>query len=297
MLRHKLLFGICLISLTFLAPGCGDVKKSEPAKPAKIVMYSPVNEEYVRRIAAEFEKDTGIKVEYVRLSAGEMIARVRAEKKSPKATVLYGGSADGYIQAKDEGLLEKYVSQQAAAIPSTMKDPGGYWTGVYIGYIGFVANQKLLTQKGTPIPSSWNDLLRPELKGQVTIANPGTAGAAYTMLATLVQLDGEATALRYMKKLHAQVKEYPKSAVTAAQMVGKGETTIGVAFLQMPSVSGQGCKYVSVRPRGTGYEIVAVGSVKEGPDQVAPKICRLGFVQKCPGNSAKAWVLSVSHPP
>jgi len=237
-------------------------------------MYSPVNEEYVRRIAAEFEKDTGIKVEYVRLSAGEMIARVRAEKKSPKATVLYGGSADGYIQAKDEGLLEKYVSQQAAAIPSTMKDPGGYWTGVYIGYIGFVANQKLLTQKDIPVPSSWNDLLRPELKGRVAVANPGTAGAAYTMLATLVQLDGEATAMQYMKKLHAQVKGYPKSAVTAARMVGEGEATIGVAFLQDAiRFQEQGMQdiVISTPKEGTGYEIGAVGIVKEGPDQVAAR--------------------------
>lgn len=254
--------------------GCGGNKKPGPVKTSTIVVYSPVNDEYLRKVAAEFAKDSGIEVKTVKLSAGEMIARVRAEKNTPQASVLYGGSADGYIQAKAEGLLEKYDSPQAAAIPATMKDPGDYWTGIYIGYIGFVANKKMLTALGVPLPMAWNDLLRPELKGKVLIANPGTAGAAYTMLATLVQLQGEAAAMQYMKKLHGQVKKYPKSAVTAVEMVGKGEAAIGVAFLQDAiRLREQGMQDLVIgTPReGTGYEIGAVGIVKNGPEQLAAR--------------------------
>jgi iron(III) transport system substrate-binding protein len=262
--------------MILLAPlaGCGGDKKPPPKMTSKIVVYSPVNDEYLKKIATEFTKDTGIEVETVKLSAGEMIARVRAEKNLPKASVLYGGSADGYIQAKAEGLLEKYDSPQAAAIPATMKDSGDYWTGIYIGYIGFVANKKILTELGIPLPLSWNDLLRPELKGKVLVANPGTAGAAYTMLATLVQLQGEPAAMQYMKKLHGQVKEYPKSAVTAVEMVGKGEAAIGVAFLQDAiRLQEHGMQEIIIgTPReGTGYEIGAVGIVKNGPAQLAAR--------------------------
>ena len=265
---------ISIVAITTLLAGCGADKKPAPIKPGKLVMYSAVNEEYLQKVASEFEKDTGIKVETLRLSAGEMVARIRAEKNSPQATILYGGSADGYIQAKDEGLLEKYVSPQASAIPSTMKDPAGYWTGIYIGYIGFVSNKKMLEEQGVSAPTSWDDLLRPDLKGQVALANPGTAGAAYTMLATLVQLKGEEAALQYMKKLHMQVKGYQKSAVTAAQMAGKGEATVGVAFLQDGlrfQEQGMTDIIISTPKEGTGYEIGAVGIVKDGPDQVAAR--------------------------
>ena len=237
-------------------------------------MYSAVNEEYMLKVASEFEKDTGIKIESVRLSAGEIVARIRAEKSFPKATIVYGGSADGYIQAKDEGLLEKYVSPQAAAIPPTLKDPAGYWTGIYVGYIGFVSNKKMLAERAVPIPTSWNDLLRPELKGQIALANPGTAGAAYTMLATLVQLMGEADAMKYMKELDAQVNEYQKSAVSAAQMVGAGKVTIGVAFLQDAvrfQEQGMTDIVISTPSEGTGFEIGAVGIVKDGPEQEAAR--------------------------
>lgn len=265
---------VCVVLVTLLLAGCGGEQKQTPGRSATILIYSPVNDEYLRKIATEFEKDSGIRVETVKLSAGEMVARIRAEKKSPKASVLYGGSADGYIQAKEEGLLEKYESPQAAAIPATMKDPGDYWTGIYIGYIGFVANRSQLQQLGIPLPATWNDLLRPELTGKVLVANPATAGAAYTMLATLVQLKGETVAMQYMKKLHGQVKDYPKSAVTAVQMVGKGEAAVAVAFLQDAirlRELGMQDLMISTPQEGTGYEIGAVAIVKNGPAQMAAR--------------------------
>ena len=276
MLRKHLLclLMLCILTTTTLLAVCGGVKKTEPAKQEKLVMYSAVNAEYMNKVAAEFEKDTGIKVETERLSAGELVARVRAEKNAPKASVLHGGSADSYIQLKEEGLLERYSSPQASAIPATMKDPAGYWTGIYIGYIGFMSNQKLLVAKGIPAPSGWNDLLRPELKGQIALANPGTAGAAYTMLATLVQLNGEEAAFQYMKKLHAHVNGYQRSAVTAAQRVGQGEAIVGVAFIQDAiRLREQGMQdiVISMPKEGAGYEIGAVGIVKGGPGQDAAR--------------------------
>ena len=276
MLRKHLLclLMLCILTTTTLLAVCGGVKKTEPAKQEKLVMYSAVNAEYMNKVAAEFEKDTGIKVETERLSAGELVARVRAEKNAPKASVLHGGSADSYIQLKEEGLLERYSSPQASAIPATMKDPAGYWTGIYIGYIGFMSNQKLLVAKGIPAPSGWNDLLRPELKGQVVITDPATAGSAYTVLATLVQMNGEEAAMQFMKNLHAQVKEYPKSSDSAAQMVGTGTAIVGVAFMQdairrreqgLPDI------VITMPKEGTGYEIGAVGIVKGAPGQDAAR--------------------------
>lgn len=75
----------CIALLLVPLAGCGGDKKPEPAKTGKIVVYSPVNDGYLQKIAAEFAKDSGIRVETVKLSAGEMIARVLAEKSSPQA--------------------------------------------------------------------------------------------------------------------------------------------------------------------------------------------------------------------
>ncbi|MCB9455663.1 MAG: ABC transporter substrate-binding protein [Anaerolineaceae bacterium] len=69
--------------------------------------------------------------------------------------VWWGGPADAFIAAKDEGLLEQYESPTAAAIPADLKDPDNYWTGVYVGALGFCSNNEILAELGVDVPASW----------------------------------------------------------------------------------------------------------------------------------------------
>ena len=162
----KKLKAVCALSLAglllFSLSGCGGEKK-EPVKAGtqKLTVYWGALEDFMAADVAAFEKETGIKVTAVRMSSGETLKRLQAEKNAPKASVWFGGPADGQIQAKADGLLEKYVSPNAAKIPDRFKDPDGFWTGVYVGYLGFASNGKLLKEKNLEPPKSWNDLLKP----------------------------------------------------------------------------------------------------------------------------------------
>ena len=215
--------------------GCGSSASKTDAKPEgkplKLTLYCGLMEDHMVKAIQEFQKDTGIKVDAVRMSSGEVLGRIKAEKNNPKASVWWGGPADAFIAGKQDGLFEKYVSPNAAKIPAKFKDADGYWTGIYVGYLGFSSNAKLLKEKGIPVPQTWQDLLRPELKGQVSMANPGASGTAYTMLATIVQLMGEEKGLEYMKKLNGQIKVYQKTGTAPARMAGQGEVTVGLTFI------------------------------------------------------------------
>jgi iron(III) transport system substrate-binding protein len=271
--KKKLLaFTLGVLMTAGVFTGCA--KKEQPAqkKDLKLTLYCGLMEDHMVKIVNEFQKDTGIKTEAVRMSSGEILARVRAEKAAPKASIWYGGPADGFVQAGEETLLEKYVSPNAKDIPDKFKDKNGLWTGIYVGYLGFVSNQKLLKEKGVDVPKSWEDLLKPQFKGQVSMANPGSSGTAYTALATVVQIMGEQKGLEYMKKLNGQIKSYEKSGTAPARLAGQGEVMVGVSFLH------DGIKYreegmkdlvMSAPSEGTGYEIGAVGVIKGGPDQEA----------------------------
>lgn len=218
----------------------------------------------------EFQKETGIKVDAVRMSSGEILGRISAEKENPKASVWFGGPADGFIQAKEMGLLEEYVSPNAGEIADGFKDSEGYWTGIYIGYLGFASNEVLLKERGIEAPNSWEDLLKPEFKGQIVTANPGSSGTAYTTLATMVQLLGEEEGLEYMRKLDDQIKTYTKSGTAPGRMAGQGEAIVGLTFLHDAiKYQEEGMKdiVISAPAEGTGYEIGAVGLIKGGPDQ------------------------------
>ncbi|MCX7950637.1 MAG: ABC transporter substrate-binding protein [Clostridiales bacterium] len=267
----KVLAIVLSLSLVLgLFTGCQSKKQSD----LKLTIYAGLMEDHMIKAVQEFEKETGIKVEAVRMSSGEILGRVKAEKENPKASVWFGGPADGFIAAKEEGLLEKYVSPNAKDIPDKFKDKDGYWTGIYIGYLGFSSNEKLLKEKGIEAPKSWEDLLKPELKGQVSMANPGSSGTAYTVLATIVQLMGEEKGLEYMKKLHGQIKTYQKSGTAPARMAGQGEAIVGITFMHDAiKYREEGMKdlVITAPSEGTGYEIGAVGIIKGGPDQEAAK--------------------------
>ena len=268
---------MALATMMLLTAGCGgggDKKAADKGKAAnggskKLVMYWGALDDWMAKDIKEFEKDTGIKVEAVRMSSGEVIGRIKAEKANPKASIWFGGPADGQIQAKADGLLEKYVSPAAAKIPDKFKDKEGYWTGVYVGYLGFASNAKLLKEKGVEPPKSWQDLLKPEFKGQVISANPGSSGTAYTMLATVVQLMGEEKGLAYMKALNGQMKNYQKSGTAPARLAGQGECMVGISFLHDAiKYREEGMKdlVLTAPSEGTGYEIGAVSIIKGGPD-------------------------------
>ena len=94
------------------------------------------------------------KVTFLRLSAGEAINRIRAERSSPQASILYGIGLPSMLTLKADGLLEPYKSPEAAAIPDKYKDPEGYWTGTDVDFIGFASNKKFLQEKGLKAPKT-----------------------------------------------------------------------------------------------------------------------------------------------
>ena len=117
----KRLFALLMATVMLLAlTACDGGKKEEPAKepeketqePAaqpsgskELTVYTAFPEAEVIYYFNKFEEETGIKINYIRLSAGEMLTRVEAEKDNPQATLMFGGSTDNYIAAVDKGLL------------------------------------------------------------------------------------------------------------------------------------------------------------------------------------------------
>ena len=80
-----------------------------PARAADTVnAYSIWPENWARPMFEEFEKATGIKVNFVRFSSGEALARVIAEKGNPRVDVLFGGPVETFAAGIGEGVFESY---------------------------------------------------------------------------------------------------------------------------------------------------------------------------------------------
>ncbi len=231
------------------------------AQADKLTLYCSVDEEWCAAVVQAFEAETGIDVDMTRKSSGETYAQIRAEASNPKGDVWWGGTGDPHLQAASEGLTEAYESPMRDQLHpwaiSQAESADNKTIGIYSGALGYGYNTELLEANGLPEPSCWEDLLKPEYKGHIQMANPNSSGTAYTTLATMVQLFGEEEGFEFMKKLHANINQYTKSGSAPIKAAARGETTIGIVFMHDAVAQAvQGFPVKVVAPcEGTGYEI------------------------------------------
>ncbi len=239
----------------------------------RLTLYCSPQIEWCELMVNTFEQQTGIKVSMTRMSSGETLAKIKAERSNPKGDVWWGGTGDPHLQAAEEGLTEAYTSPMMSQLNGWAVTPhqatGGKTVGIYMGGLGFGYNKELLAQKNVPAPKCWKDLLSPALKGEVQIANPNTSGTSYTTLATMVQLFGEEEGFNFMKQLHRNVSQYTKSGSAPIKAAAKGETTVGIVFMHDAVTQAvKGMPIATVAPcEGTGYEIGSMSIIKGARNQ------------------------------
>ncbi len=224
-----------------------------------MVVMCIVDQAWCQVAVDAFSSQTGVDASFVRLSAGEGLARIKAEAGDPSFDVWFGGPSFFPVAAAAEGLIEPYVSPNAATIPSQFKDPSGIWTGVYQGVVGFCSNPQILSELRTGAPSSWGGLLDPVFVRNIAIADQRTSGTAVTAAAALVALLGsEDAALDYLRQLDPNILQYTKSGSTPGRMAASGEVATSVIFahdcISIGLETGVDL-VVSFPGEGTGFEI------------------------------------------
>jgi len=241
------------------------------------VLCTP-QEQWCQGMKQEFEAKYGITVNYVRMSSGEALARVQAEKDNPQFDIWWGGPIDSFVAAKGEGLLEAYDSPNYANLidPVKMKDVDNQWVGIYVGTLGFATNTDwLAANPGVEAPTSWDDLLKPEFTGQVMVAHPSSSGTSYTALATVLQIRGEEAGWEYLTKYDGQMAQYTKSGAAPAKFVGQGEAAVAIVFSHdiVNEIENNKLPLVLTFPEeGTGYEIGGMGLLKGAKHMQAAKL-------------------------
>ena len=124
---------------------------SLPALAAETLnVYSIWPENWARPMFEEFEKATGIKVNFVRFSSGEALARVMAEKGNPRVDVLFGGPVETFAAGINEGVFESYKPPSFARLPARMKHADGQWVAACFMRADSLAKEGGLYDSNTP---------------------------------------------------------------------------------------------------------------------------------------------------
>jgi iron(III) transport system substrate-binding protein len=238
------------------------------AQSKQLNVICSVHAEWCQMIATAYAKTTGVKMNVTQKGSGEAVAQIVAEGANPKIDVWFGGTGDLHLQAAEQNLTAEYKS---ALIPQlrdwaqAQTKQSNYKTiGIYAATLGFGYNTEVLAKKKLKAPACWADLLKPEYKGEVQMANPASSGTAYVAIATLVQIMGEDKAFDYLKAMHKNVSTYPRSGTGPIKAVARGEAGVSVSFVHdAPGEAMQGFPVKAVTPcEGTGYEIGSMSIMK-----------------------------------
>ncbi|MFI9613648.1 2-aminoethylphosphonate ABC transporter substrate-binding protein [Streptomyces sp. NPDC052023] len=181
------------------------------------------------QIFKDFEKETGIKVEYVEGGSGEMVQRAVREKRNPQADVLV--TLPPFIQQADsKGLLQKYAPKGSDQVSGADKSADATWTSVVNNYFGFIHNKKELKQA----PTTWEELLDAKYKNKLQYSTPGVAGdGTAVLIKAMHDFGGEQAAMDYLGKLQANNVGPSASTGKLAPKVDKGELLVANGDVQM----------------------------------------------------------------
>ena len=250
-----------------------DAAKAE----GELVVYGSCEEDYLAAACTHFEELYGIKVQYQRLSTGEVQAKIEEENGNPSADVWFGGTTDPYNVVAAEGLLEAYEAENAShLLGSQYRDPDGYWYGIYKGILGFMVNKDELARMNLEAPADWQDLLKPEYKGLIWLSNYNTAGTAKLVINTMIQKYGHDEGIQYLVDLDKNIQVYTKSGSGPSKNVGTGECVIGIGFLHdgITQIVDNGYDNVQlvIPSSGTSFEIGATAIFKGAKHPNAAKL-------------------------
>lgn len=242
---------VAVLSLT----GCGsEAKAAGDAGKGAITVYTALEDELVTEYLADFNaKHPDIEVSVVRESTGIITAKLLAEKDNPQADLVWGTAASSMMVLDEQNMLEPYAPEGGDRILEQFKSDKDVptWVGMDVWETAFIVNTVEIEKLGLTASDiqSYEDLLRPELKGQIIMSNPNSSGTGFLTVSALLQLNGKDTdkGWDYMTSLHENVAQYVHSGSKPAKMAAAGECAVGISF---------GYAGISQKEKGSPVEVV-----------------------------------------
>lgn len=260
----KILFSLIALVLVLSLALTACAKEPEITK---VVIYTAKeNEEIEEFIPIAEAALPDLELEVLRLSTGDLTARLLAEKDNPQADLIWGTAATSMIIFKNEGMLEPYAPAGLENLQTSMVDPATppSWVGVDAYLTAFCVNTELAEEYGLPMPASWEDLLDPVYEGHLVMPNPASSGTGFMFVSSALQGLGEDAGWDYLTGLDKNMAIYTKSGSKPCKMAGAGEFPIGISFAFVAArLQRDGAPLDFALPsEGAGFEVEANGLMK-----------------------------------
>jgi len=214
---HRHLLAASLVFAAAIAVARADARE--------LVIYNASDSVNTPLVEAFKKKYPDINVKYVGGSTGPITERAIAEKAKPQADVVYLVNNIALEQLKQAGVFEPYAPK-GSRIAEQFKEPDGFYTRYFATTMCMVVNRDRLKQKNLPMPATWEDLIKPVYKKEISLPSPLKSGTGMAILTTFVDAFG----WTFVENLNENVYQYSDGGSGGAQLAGNGEVAIGMSF-------------------------------------------------------------------
>lgn len=225
MRTNNKLFKLLITSLLVL------LAVTQAAAKEQVVILTAANTKRIQdmqeKLSAKFP-DYDFVVEYV--STGKLAAKLLAEGTSTECDIIHDLQWAHLTKLSDEGYLADLPGFDYSRFLEDTIPESRNWV-IECRVSGCVAlNMNVLKAKGLPEPASWEDLLKPEYKGLISMANPKSSSSGYMFVKMLANTWGEDKALGYFEKLGGNIPQFTSGGNGPANALVSEEAAIALAM-------------------------------------------------------------------
>ncbi|CAN5624127.1 Fe(3+) ABC transporter substrate-binding protein [soil metagenome] len=280
----RYIFNLLFAGVLFLQ-ACSDNQNQDQASTTAennseqvVNVYTHRHYETDQRLFDRFTETTGIKVNVVSAGADELIKKLELEGERSPADVLITVDAGRLHRAEELDLLQPISSSVLDNnVPSSLKDPEGYWYGLtYRARVIVYAKDRVKPGQ----LSTYEDLTQPKWKGKVLTRSSDNI-YNQSLLASIVASEGPEKAKNWARGLKNNFAREPKGSdrdQVKAVAEGQGDVAIVNTYYlglllnsdneeERKAGEAVGVFFPNQNGRGTHINISGAGVTKHAPNK------------------------------
>lgn len=214
---------LALIMCLSLATGCS---KSEET----IIIYTAAADYRIAHMTGLLEEkfpEYNFIVEYQ--STSKIAAKLLAEGTATECDIIHDLAYLSLDSLNEKGLLADLSEFDSSVFTDDVLVSKNYLPEVRTSG-AIILNTQVMQSRNLPEPKSYEDLLKPEYKGLISMPDPKSSGTGYMFVKALVNAWGEEKAMDYFKKLSANVLQFTSSGSAPVNALVQQEVAIGLGM-------------------------------------------------------------------
>lgn len=195
----------------------------------KVVIYSSAEEyrnTYMLEKLKEKFPDYDISITYSK--SGDLPAKILAEGEDTEIDIAFDLEY-GKVE-KINALLASVSGYDLSVFADDMVETTLNILPEFRNGGAIVVNKDALASKGLETPKTYQDLLKDEYKGLITMASPKASGTGYMFLKSLVNSMGEDEAFEYLGKLEKNIEKFGASGADPINYIVSKEAAIALGM-------------------------------------------------------------------